>query len=106
MVLIAVLNDLLWFININEQNIKKGNLGSLLVEVETDQAIEEPAEKLHINQDSESKYEKSDRYETFELNLNFQMLPKELYEEIYEAINVALRFVKMTQGRKKLKCYL
>ncbi|GFU15208.1 hypothetical protein TNCV_1784771 [Trichonephila clavipes] len=37
-------------------------------EVDTVQAIEEPAEIMYINQDSESKYEKSDRYETFELN--------------------------------------
>ncbi|GFX64241.1 hypothetical protein TNCV_1499651 [Trichonephila clavipes] len=35
---------------------------------ETDQAIEEPDEIMHINRDSESKYEKSDRHETFELN--------------------------------------
>ncbi|GFW92185.1 HTH_Tnp_Tc3_2 domain-containing protein [Trichonephila clavipes] len=28
------------------------------------------------------------------------MLPKELYEENYEAINVALRLVKKTEGRK------
>ncbi|GFX91226.1 hypothetical protein TNCV_1246411 [Trichonephila clavipes] len=68
-VLIAVLNDFLWFINVNEQNIKKnGNLGSLLKEVETDQAIEEPADIMHINKDKESKHEKSDRQETFELN--------------------------------------
>ncbi|GFY23088.1 hypothetical protein TNCV_3763281 [Trichonephila clavipes] len=37
-------------------------------EVETDQAIEEPAEIMHINEDSESKYEKSVKHETFELN--------------------------------------
>ncbi|GFT70929.1 hypothetical protein TNCV_694641 [Trichonephila clavipes] len=55
-------------------------------EVETDPAIEEASEIMHINQGSESKYEKSDRHETFELN----MLPK----EIYEAINVALRLIK------------
>ncbi|GFT31039.1 hypothetical protein TNCV_1683961 [Trichonephila clavipes] len=40
-------------------------LGSLLNKVETDQAIEEPAEIMHINQDSESKYEKSVRPGTF-----------------------------------------
>ncbi|GFV36921.1 hypothetical protein TNCV_4767191 [Trichonephila clavipes] len=34
---------------------------------ETDQAIEEPDEIMHINRDSESKYEKSDRHETQEL---------------------------------------
>ncbi|GFT51828.1 hypothetical protein TNCV_4441121 [Trichonephila clavipes] len=39
-----------------------------LAEDETDQAIEEPDEIMHINRDSESKYEKSDRHETFELN--------------------------------------
>ncbi|GFY03139.1 hypothetical protein TNCV_4587401, partial [Trichonephila clavipes] len=50
-------------------------------EDETDQAIEEPDEIMHINRDSESKYDKSDRHETFELNCNFQMLPKELYQE-------------------------
>ncbi|GFS58569.1 uncharacterized protein TNCV_111781 [Trichonephila clavipes] len=68
-------------------------------EVETDQATEESAEIMHINQDSESKYEKSDRHETFELN----MLIKELYEENYEAINLALRLIKKTQGRKSSK---
>ncbi|GFU94190.1 uncharacterized protein TNCV_4162681 [Trichonephila clavipes] len=68
-------------------------------EVETDPAIEQAAEIMHINQDRESKYEKSDRHETFELN----MLPKEFYEENYEAINVALRLVKKTQGRKSSK---
>ncbi|GFX55159.1 uncharacterized protein TNCV_1156201 [Trichonephila clavipes] len=68
-VLIAVLYDLLWFINVNEQNIKKwAFVISLLKEDETDQAIEEPDEIMHINRDSESKYEKSDRHETFELN--------------------------------------
>ncbi|GFT07695.1 uncharacterized protein TNCV_4046151 [Trichonephila clavipes] len=51
-VLIAVLYDLLWFINVNKQNIKKnGHLRSLLKEVEIDQAIEESAEIMHINQD-------------------------------------------------------
>ncbi|GFW05061.1 uncharacterized protein TNCV_598551 [Trichonephila clavipes] len=73
------------------------------LEDETDQAIEEPEEIMHINRDSESKYEKSDRHETFELNRNFQMLPKELYQENYEAINVELRLVKKRQGRKKSK---
>ncbi|GFX46772.1 uncharacterized protein TNCV_4039201 [Trichonephila clavipes] len=68
-------------------------------EVQTDQAIKEPAEIMHINQDSENKYEKSDRHEISEFN----MLPKELYEENYEAINVALRLVKNTQGRKSSK---
>ncbi|GFU97450.1 uncharacterized protein TNCV_1913051 [Trichonephila clavipes] len=64
-VLIAVLYDLLWFINVNEQNIKKwAFVISLLKEDETDQAIEEPDEIMHINRDSESKYEKSDRHET------------------------------------------
>ncbi|GFV94273.1 uncharacterized protein TNCV_2267271 [Trichonephila clavipes] len=66
-VLIAVLYDLLWFINVNEQNIKKwAFVISLLKEDETDQGIEEPDEIMHINRDSESKYEKSDRHETFE----------------------------------------
>ncbi|GFU13188.1 uncharacterized protein TNCV_1445881 [Trichonephila clavipes] len=68
-------------------------------EVETDQAIEEAAEIMHIIKNSESKYEKGDRHEMFELN----MLPKELYEENCEAINVALRLVKKTQGRKSSK---
>ncbi|GFU22151.1 uncharacterized protein TNCV_2060341 [Trichonephila clavipes] len=68
-------------------------------EVEIDQAIEEAAEIMYINQDSESKYEKSDRHETFELN----MLPKKLYKENYEAINVALHLVKKKQGRKSSK---
>ncbi|GFV93216.1 uncharacterized protein TNCV_3481941, partial [Trichonephila clavipes] len=53
-VLIAVLYDLLWFINVNEQNIKKwAFVISLLKEDETDQAIEEPDEIMHINRDSE-----------------------------------------------------
>ncbi|GFX75931.1 long-chain-fatty-acid--CoA ligase 6 [Trichonephila clavipes] len=68
--------NLLWFINANEQNIKKwASVISLLKKDETDQAIEEPDEIMHINRDSESKYDKSDRLETFELNCNFQMLP-------------------------------
>ncbi|GFX45707.1 uncharacterized protein TNCV_1422911 [Trichonephila clavipes] len=47
-VLIAVLYDLLWFINVNEQNIKKwAFVISLLKEDETDQAIEEPDEIMH-----------------------------------------------------------
>ncbi|GFU95005.1 hypothetical protein TNCV_1410591, partial [Trichonephila clavipes] len=37
-------------------------------EDETVQTNEEPDEIMHINRDSESKYEKSDRHETFELN--------------------------------------
>ncbi|GFX60999.1 hypothetical protein TNCV_2366771 [Trichonephila clavipes] len=32
------------------------------------------------------------------------MLPKEPYQKNYEAINVALRLVKKTQGRKSSKC--
>ncbi|PRD28834.1 UNVERIFIED_CONTAM: hypothetical protein NCL1_31257 [Trichonephila clavipes] len=52
-VLIAVLYDLLWFINVNELNTKNGHLRSLLKEVETDQAIDEPTEIMHDNQDSE-----------------------------------------------------
>ncbi|GFX44767.1 uncharacterized protein TNCV_1802481 [Trichonephila clavipes] len=89
------------FINVNEQNIKKnGHLGFLLKEVETDQAIEEPTESMHMNQDSESKYQKSVRHEAFELIRNFKMLPKDLYDENYEALNLALRLVKKTQGRK------
>ncbi|GFW76762.1 HTH_Tnp_Tc3_2 domain-containing protein [Trichonephila clavipes] len=52
------------------------------LEDETDQAIEEPDEIMHINRDSENKYDKSDRHdEAFELNCYFQMLPKELYQE-------------------------
>ncbi|GFX45567.1 uncharacterized protein TNCV_2741031 [Trichonephila clavipes] len=91
--------------NVNEQNIKKwASVISLLKEDETDQAIEEPDEIMHINRDSESKYDKSDRHETFELNCNFQMLPKELYQKNYETINVALRLVKKTQGRNSSKC--
>ncbi|GFV08840.1 hypothetical protein TNCV_3820831 [Trichonephila clavipes] len=39
----------------------------LMKEVETDQTIEEPAEIMHIYRDNESKYEKNDRHETFEL---------------------------------------
>ncbi|GFW31186.1 uncharacterized protein TNCV_2577681 [Trichonephila clavipes] len=64
-----------------EYKKKWASVISLLKEDETDQAIEEPDEIMHINRDSESKYDKSDRHETFELNCNFQMLPKELYQE-------------------------
>ncbi|PRD17596.1 UNVERIFIED_CONTAM: hypothetical protein NCL1_64009 [Trichonephila clavipes] len=85
------------------QFLKKWACVISIEEVEIDQAIEEPTEILHTNQDSESYYEKSDKHETFELNLNFQMLPKELYEENYEAINVALRLVKKTEGRINTK---
>ncbi|GFU83772.1 uncharacterized protein TNCV_2266931 [Trichonephila clavipes] len=59
--LIAVLYNLLWFINVNEQNIKKWASVILLKEDETVQAIEEPDELMHINRDSESKCDKSDR---------------------------------------------
>ncbi|GFX13115.1 uncharacterized protein TNCV_2357711 [Trichonephila clavipes] len=48
----AVLYDLLWFTNVNEQNIKKER--GIVKEVEADQAREEPAEIMHINHDSES----------------------------------------------------
>ncbi|GFY23188.1 hypothetical protein TNCV_3764281 [Trichonephila clavipes] len=66
----------------DEQNIKKwASVISLLKEDETDQAIEEPDDIMHINRDRKSKYDKSDRHETFELNSYFQMLPKELYQE-------------------------
>ncbi|GFS79798.1 QLQ domain-containing protein [Trichonephila clavipes] len=44
-----------------------GHLRSLLDEVETNQAREEPDEIIDVNHDSESKLEKSDKYETFEL---------------------------------------
>ncbi|GFX23840.1 hypothetical protein TNCV_1788711 [Trichonephila clavipes] len=63
------------------QAIWRGKEIEPVQEDETDQAIEEPDEIMHINRDSESKYDKSDRHETFELNCNFQMLPKELYQE-------------------------
>ncbi|GFV59132.1 hypothetical protein TNCV_2338731 [Trichonephila clavipes] len=44
--LIAVLYDSLWFINVNQQNIKErtGHLRLLLDEVETDKTREEPDE--------------------------------------------------------------
>ncbi|GFW45682.1 hypothetical protein TNCV_3246191 [Trichonephila clavipes] len=70
------------------------------LKVETDQAIEEPAEIMHINQDSESNYEKSVRYETFELICNFQMLPKDLYEENYEAIRKHFALLKRHKEEK------
>ncbi|GFX40920.1 uncharacterized protein TNCV_2216191 [Trichonephila clavipes] len=54
-VLIAVLYYLLWFINVNEQIIKKwAFVISLLKEDETDQSIEESDEIMHINRDSEN----------------------------------------------------
>ncbi|GFT45461.1 hypothetical protein TNCV_349301 [Trichonephila clavipes] len=56
----------------SSNNIESADLytmkGICLPTDETDQAIEEPDEIVHINRDSESKYEKSDRHETFELN--------------------------------------
>ncbi|GFU50347.1 hypothetical protein TNCV_301751 [Trichonephila clavipes] len=56
------------------QNIKKEMdicVQSLLDEVETDQANEELDEMMDINRDSESKLEKSDEHETFELKGKF-----------------------------------
>ncbi|GFW09145.1 hypothetical protein TNCV_315561 [Trichonephila clavipes] len=52
---------------------------SLLKEGETYQAIEELAEIMYINQDSEIKYEKSDRHETNTkvLILKFQLLDQD-----------------------------
>ncbi|GFT50563.1 uncharacterized protein TNCV_551581 [Trichonephila clavipes] len=70
------------------------------MEVETDQAIEEPTEIMHINQDSESKYQKSVRHETFELIRNFPMLPKDLYEENYEAIMFHFALLKRRKVEK------
>ncbi|GFX10187.1 hypothetical protein TNCV_1865851 [Trichonephila clavipes] len=103
--------NLLWFINVNEQreNIKQEKWASpiLLKEVETDQAREETAEIININHDSESKFQKSDEHETFELKGKFsKVLPKELQEK-YEAMSVAqdtLRPVKKTQARKSSSC--
>ncbi|GFT24832.1 uncharacterized protein TNCV_3021241 [Trichonephila clavipes] len=70
-VLIAVLYDLLWFINVNQQNRKKwAFVIFILKEDETAQAIKEPDEIMH--RDSESKYEKSDRHETPTLPSNIK----------------------------------
>ncbi|GFW45774.1 uncharacterized protein TNCV_4494951 [Trichonephila clavipes] len=81
-VLIAVLYDLLWFINVNEQNIKKwAFVISLLKEDETDQAIEEPDEIMHINRDSEKSLEneaQSSREEALDL---LQSLPSEISDD-------------------------
>ncbi|GFY07828.1 hypothetical protein TNCV_4287641 [Trichonephila clavipes] len=66
MVLIAVLYDLLWFTNVNEQNIKKE-----IDEVKTVEATEEPDETMDINLDNESKFEKIDEHGTFEMKGNF-----------------------------------
>ncbi|GFW01992.1 hypothetical protein TNCV_1148721 [Trichonephila clavipes] len=73
LVLIAVLYDSLWFINVNEQNIKKEmgiSVRSLLDEVETDQARVHERASL----DSENEFEKRDEHETLELKESFQML--------------------------------
>ncbi|GFS69289.1 hypothetical protein TNCV_4011071 [Trichonephila clavipes] len=60
-VLITVLYDLIWFTDVNEQNIKKNvHLRFLLKEVETDQTVEEPAERMQINEDSETRCKKPD----------------------------------------------
>ncbi|PRD18214.1 UNVERIFIED_CONTAM: hypothetical protein NCL1_61480 [Trichonephila clavipes] len=68
-VLIAVLYYLLWFINVNEHNIRKwAFVISLLKEDETCQSIEDPDEIMDSNRDSESKYDKSDIHKTFQLN--------------------------------------
>ncbi|GFX47161.1 hypothetical protein TNCV_2747371 [Trichonephila clavipes] len=60
-VLILVLYDLLCFINVNEQYIKRNRpLRSLLREVETDKAREKSAELMDVNHERESKVEKND----------------------------------------------
>ncbi|GFX51837.1 hypothetical protein TNCV_5015391 [Trichonephila clavipes] len=50
--------DSLWFINVNEQSIKK-EMGSLSDETETDQAMEHD-EIRNINHDFESRFEISE----------------------------------------------
>ncbi|GFU51399.1 collagen alpha-1(XV) chain [Trichonephila clavipes] len=50
-----------------EYEFKKGHLRSLLDEVETDQAREEPDEIKHINFDRESKFEERNEQEMLEL---------------------------------------
>ncbi|GFU95800.1 hypothetical protein TNCV_4903921 [Trichonephila clavipes] len=71
--LIATLGDSLWFINVNEQNKRKkcSSLRSLLDEDETDHAREELHGIMDINYDRESKFEKRDKHETFELKGKF-----------------------------------
>ncbi|GFX88503.1 hypothetical protein TNCV_2279711 [Trichonephila clavipes] len=68
-------NGVVWkFINVNEpekRKERKGLLSSLLKEVETYQASQGHAEIIHINYDSEIKFEKSDENETFELKEKF-----------------------------------
>ncbi|GFU45449.1 hypothetical protein TNCV_3625691 [Trichonephila clavipes] len=49
---------------------------SLLDKVETDQAGVEPDEKMDINPDRESIFEKSDQYETMTGEENLQVIPK------------------------------
>ncbi|GFW99624.1 hypothetical protein TNCV_3418571 [Trichonephila clavipes] len=60
---------------------------SLLMEVETDQVRKERTETMHINHDSESKFEKSN--ENMKRTENFQMLPKELHLLKYDAISAS-----------------
>ncbi|GFS55461.1 hypothetical protein TNCV_1627281 [Trichonephila clavipes] len=50
---------------------RNGYLGCLLDEVETDQASEETDEVLNINQDGESKFQKSNEHETSKLKGKF-----------------------------------
>ncbi|GFV69125.1 hypothetical protein TNCV_3444621 [Trichonephila clavipes] len=68
------------FINVNDwlRNIiicisltRLHSLGSLLDEVETDQATEEPYEMMDINHDRENKLEKSNENKTYELKGKF-----------------------------------
>ncbi|GFU91178.1 hypothetical protein TNCV_4925081 [Trichonephila clavipes] len=79
LVVLIIVLYYLWFINVKEQNVKKElgiyDLGTdislNLKEGEIDQAREEFAEIMHIIHHSESKFEKGDEHEAFELKGNF-----------------------------------
>ncbi|GFW48650.1 hypothetical protein TNCV_4242311 [Trichonephila clavipes] len=75
---ITVFYDSLRFIKVNQHNIKKKwtSARSLLEKVETDPAKEEPDEIMHVNHNSENKFEKSDEYAIVELKGKFSSVSK------------------------------
>ncbi|GFY03672.1 hypothetical protein TNCV_3092981 [Trichonephila clavipes] len=60
----------------SRQTNKRESMRSLLDEVETDKAREESDEITDSNHGSESKFEKSDGHEAFELKGKFSNAPK------------------------------
>ncbi|GFW99623.1 hypothetical protein TNCV_3418561 [Trichonephila clavipes] len=81
--------------------------GILLNEDEIDQTKEEPDEIKDINHDRESKFEKSDAHETFELKV-FKCYLKNSIKKRYEATSVpqdTLAPSKKTQATKSSTSY-